>query len=65
MRYRVPGETLASALGDRVALNLGEQREERGHDLRLDATLARDPDVLLERHESDPTLARASRMVTI
>ena len=40
----------------KVALDLGEQREERGHDLRLDVALALDPDVLLERHEGDPSL---------
>ena len=44
-----PGEALAGALRDQVALDLGEQREERGHDLRLDVALALDPDVLLER----------------
>ena len=38
------------ALGRRVALDLAEQREERGHDLRLDVALTLDPDVLLERH---------------
>ena len=27
-----------------------------GHDLRLDVALALDPDVLLERHEGDPSL---------
>ena len=32
----------------RVALDLGEQREERGHDLRLDVLPALDLDVLLE-----------------
>ena len=39
-------------LGDQVALDLGEQREERGHDLRLDVAL--DP--------ATPALARASRL---
>ena len=51
-----PGETLAGALRDQVALDLGEQREERGHDLGLDVALAVDADVLLERHEGDPRL---------
>ena len=55
---RGPGlrEALAGALGDQVALDLGEQREERGHDLGLDVTLALDADVLLERHEGDARL---------
>ena len=35
------------AQDDQVALDLGEQREERGHDLRLDVALALDADVLL------------------
>ena len=51
-----PGEALAGALRDQVALDLGEQREERGHDLGLDVALAVDADVLLERHEGDPRL---------
>ena len=51
-----PGQGLAGALGDQVALDLGEQREERGHDLRLDVALALDSDVLLERHEGDAGL---------
>ena len=51
-----PGEALAGALRDQVALDLGEQREERGHDLGLDVALAVDADVLLERHEGDPGL---------
>ena len=42
-----PGEALAGPLGDQVALDLGEQREERGHHLGLDVLLALDPDVLL------------------
>ena len=37
-----PSEALAGALGEQVALDLGEQREQRGHDL--------DPDLL--RHVS-------------
>ena len=41
------------ALRDQVALDLGEQREQRRHDLRLDVLLALDPDVLLQRHEGD------------
>ena len=48
-----------------VALDLGEQREERGHDLGLDVALAIDADVLLERTKATPALARASRMATI
>ena len=50
------GEALAGALGDQVPLDLGEQREERGHDLGLDVTLALDADVLLQRHEGDAGL---------
>ena len=50
------GEALAGALGDQVALDLGEQREERGHDLGLDVALALDADVLLQRHERDAGL---------
>ena len=42
--------------GDQVALDLGEQREERGHDLRLDVALALDADVLLQGHEGDARL---------
>ena len=45
------GEALTGALGDQVALDLGEQREQRGHDLGLDVTLALDADVLLQRHK--------------
>ena len=44
---------LAGALGDQVALDLGEQREEGGHDFGLDVALALDADVLLHRHEGD------------
>ena len=51
-----PGEALAGALRDQVALDLGEQREERGHDLRLDVAPPLDADVLLERHEGDAGL---------
>ena len=51
-----PGEALAGALGDQVALDLGKQRDERGHDLRLDVALALEADVLLERHEGDAGL---------
>ena len=47
------GEALAGALGDQVALDLGEQREEGGHDFGLDVALAIDADVLLHRHEGD------------
>ena len=36
-----------------VARDLGEQREERGHDLGLDVARALDANVLLERHEGD------------
>ena len=50
------GEALTGALGDQVALDLGEQREQRGHDLGLDVTLALDADVLLQRHEGDAGL---------
>ena len=50
------GEALAGALGDQVALDLGEQREEGGHDLGLDVARALDADVLLERHEGDADL---------
>ena len=39
------GEALAGALGDEVALDLSEQREEGGHDFGLDVTLALDADV--------------------
>ena len=49
-------EALAGALGDQVALDLGEQREEGGHDLGLDVALALDADVLLHRHEGDACL---------
>ena len=49
-------EDLAGTLGDRVALDLGEQREEGGHDFGLDVTLALDADVLLHRHEGDACL---------
>ena len=56
------GKARAGALGDQVALDLGEQREERGHDLGLDVALALDADVLLERHEGDAgfTLSKKS-----
>ena len=47
------GEGLAGALGDQVALDLGEQREEGGHDFGLDVALALNVDVLLHRHEGD------------
>ena len=47
---------LAGALGDQVALDLGEQREEGGHDLGLDVALALDANVLLQRHEGDAHL---------
>ena len=50
------GETLAGAFGDQVPLDLGEQREERGHDLGLDVARALDADVLLERDEGDAGL---------
>ena len=52
---RGPGldEALAGALGDQVAFDLGEQREEGGHDFGLDVVLALDADVLLHRHEGD------------
>ena len=46
------------ALGDEVTLDLGEQREERGHDLGLDVVLALDADVLLDRHEGDARLGK-------
>ena len=44
------------ALGDQVVLDRREQREERGHDLRLGVALALDLDVLLERREGDAGL---------
>ena len=50
------GEPLAGAFGDQVALDLGEQREQRGHDLCLDVALALDADGLLLRHEGDAGL---------
>ena len=50
------GEALAGALGDQVALDLGEQREEDGHDFDLDVALALDADVLLHSHEGDACL---------
>ena len=36
--------------------DLGEQREQRGHDLGLDVALALDADVLLQGHEGDARL---------
>ena len=51
-----PGEALAGALGDQVALDLGEQREQGDHDLGLDVALALDADVLLQGHEGDARL---------
>ncbi|MCY4587620.1 MAG: hypothetical protein OXB98_16410, partial [Bryobacterales bacterium] len=53
-------EALAGALGDQVALDLGEQREEGGHDFGLDIALALDADVLLYRHEGDACLGEGS-----
>ena len=50
------GEALAGAFGDQITLDLGEQREEGGHDLGLDVARALDADVLLERHEGDAGL---------
>ena len=47
-----------------VARDLGEQREERGHDLGLDVARALDANVLLER-QATSAVARASRMATI
>ena len=41
---------------DQVALDLGEQRGERGHDLGLNVALALDADVLLQGHEGDSRL---------
>ena len=55
-------EALALARPSRVRSEIrsrstsAEQREERGHDLGLDVTLALDADVLLERHEGDARL---------
>ena len=57
---RALGEALASALGDQVALDLGEQREERDHDLRLDIALAVDADVLLQGYGLESTSNRCS-----
>ena len=51
-----PWRGLAGALGDQVALDLGEQREEGGHDFGLDVALAINADVLLHRHEGDACL---------
>ena len=39
------------ALGDEITLDLGKQREERGHDVGVDVVLALDADV--DRHEGD------------
>ena len=63
LRARGPGlgEALAGALGDQVALDLGEQREQRGHDLGLDVALTLDADVLLQRHEGDAGLGEGRR----
>ena len=47
---------LTRAFGDQVALELGEQGEQRGHDLRLDVLFALDTDVLLDRDEGDGLL---------
>ena len=41
---------------NQVALDLGEQREQGGHDLGLDVALALDADVLLQGHEGDARL---------
>ena len=55
-------EALALARPSRVRseirspLDLGEQREQRGHDLGLDVALALDADVLLQRYEGDAGL---------
>ena len=48
-----PGRDPPGALRDRLALHLGEQREEHGHDPRLDVVHALDPDVLRGHHEGD------------
>ena len=47
------GETLAGALGDQVALDFCEQREERRHDLGLNILLALNADLLLDGDEGD------------
>ena len=52
-------EALAGALGDQVALDLGEQREEGGHDFGLDVALALNADVLLHRHEGNACLGES------
>ncbi len=49
-------EALVGALGNQVTLDLGEQREEGGHDFGLDVALALDANVLLQRHEGDTCL---------
>ena len=55
-RPRFLPEALAGALRNQVTLDLGEQREEGGHDFGLDVALALDANVLLQRHEGDACL---------
>ena len=50
-------EALAGAFGYQVALDLGEQCEQRGHDLGLEVLLSLDADALLEGHKGDSRLA--------
>ena len=50
-------EALAGAFGYQVALDLGEQFEQRGHDLGLEVLLSLDADALLEGHKGDSRLA--------